>query len=328
MSIAAKMVMMRDLERQLGSLLTADDVQKVMKTLSDQLCRYDMEAAEGSYVEGESDDYLNAFLDAKQIEGRSEKTIERYRYMLNRILREIRVPIRNITIYHLRNYLMNMKKQGIGDSTIEGTRSIMNSFFSWLQREGMIEHNPCGNINTIKCAKKIRLPFSDTEIERLKEVSADIRDKALICFLLSTGCRISEVCALDRTDIDFYSMEVTVLGKGNKERTVFIDGVTAMFLKRYLASRTDTLPALFIGKGSDRMTPGGIRFMLKDVEQRSGVENVHPHRFRRTLATSLINHGMPIQEVAAILGHDKLDTTMKYVYISKTNVKTAYQKYA
>lgn len=328
MSIAAKMVMMRDLERQLGSMLTADDVQRVMQALSDQLSRYDMEAAAGSYVEGESDDYLNAFLDAKQIEGRSAKTIERYRYMLSRILGEIRVPVRDITIYHLRNYLMQMKKRGIGDSTIEGTRSIMNSFFSWLQREGMIERNPCGNINTIKCAKKIRLPFSDTEIERLKEASTGARDKALICFLLSTGCRISEVCALDRTDIDFHSMEVTVLGKGNKERTVFIDGVTAMLLKRYLASRKDTLPALFVGKGSERMTPGGIRFMLKDIEQRSGVENVHPHRFRRTLATSLINHGMPIQEVAAILGHDKLDTTMKYVYISKTNVKTAYQKYA
>jgi site-specific recombinase XerD len=145
--------------------------------------------------------------------------------------------------------------------------------------------------------------------------------------LLSTGCRISEICALNRNDIDIVNKEILVLGKGNKERTVFIDDVTAMLLQRYLEERKDDSEALFVGKGTSRLKPGGIRKILNAVATKAGVENTHPHRFRRTLATSLIDHGMPIQEVAAILGHEKLDTTMKYVYLNKTHVKNSYNKY-
>ena len=180
----------------------------------------------------------------------------------------------------------------------------------------------------IKQQKVIRKPFSSVEIERLKQAAESCRDRAVIAFLLSTGCRISEVCALDVLDIDFHRRRVKVLGKGNKERVVYVDDVTVLYLNEYLRERCDAEPALFLGKGSSRMTPGGIRAMLKRLERRSGVENVHPHRFRRTLATNLINHGMPIQEVAAILGHDKIDTTMTYVYIDQTNVEHAYRRYA
>jgi site-specific recombinase XerD len=149
----------------------------------------------------------------------------------------------------------------------------------------------------------------------------------MISFLLSTGCRISEVCGLNRESVDLKNLECTVLGKGDKERTVFFDDVTAMLLNRYFSERKDNSPALFAGKGTDRMTPGGVRAKLKTIAQRAHVENVHPHRFRRTLATTLIDRGMDIQEVAALLGHEKLDTTLKYVYINKVNVKNAYKKY-
>ena len=136
------------------------------------------------------------------------------------------------------------------------------------------------------------------------------------------------MCGLNRDDIDFTNLECKVLGKGNKERTVYIDTVTAMLLRRYLKDRADLNIALFCGKGTERIAPGGVRAMLKKIGERAAVENVHPHRFRRTLATNLINRGMPIQEVASILGHDKIDTTMKYVFIDKNNVKSAYRKYA
>lgn len=162
----------------------------------------------------------------------------------------------------------------------------------------------------------------------MKENCTSLRDRAIVCFLLSTGCRISEVCALDRDTIDFSNLECTVHGKGNKNRIVYLDDVTAMLLKRYLYSREDAKPALFVGKGSDRMTPGGIRLMLTKLGEASGVTNVHPHRFRRTLATNLVERGMPIQEVATILGHDKLETTMKYVFINPTSIKNSYKKYA
>jgi site-specific recombinase XerD len=183
-------------------------------------------------------------------------------------------------------------------------------------------------VGAIKCAKKIRLPYSAEDIERLKETCGTIRDKAIISFLLSTGCRVSEVCALNREDIDINSLECKVLGKGNKERTVYFDKVTAMLLNRYILTRDDISPALFIGKGSKRLTAQGMRYMLKKVSEKANVENVHPHRFRRTLATNLIDRGMPIQEVVAVLGHDRIDTTTDYIYIEKENVKSAYRKYA
>lgn len=325
MSIASRQMLLESIEKSVGECLTVVNVQEAMKRISGVLSSYEVEYTEKE--DSSSKDYLKAFLDAKEIEGRSPKTIERYRYIIGRALKSINAPVCSITTYHLRGYLMDCKNQGMADQTIEGIRSCLSSFFGWLWREGILERNPCANISPIKCRKQIRLPFSSEEIERLKENCDSIRDKAIVSFLLSTGCRISEVCNLNISDVDFTSMECRVLGKGNKERTVYIDSVTAMLLKRYLSTREDQYVALFIGKGTDRMTPGGIRSMLKTKERASNVVNVHPHRFRRTLATNLINRGMPIQEVASILGHDKIDTTMTYVYLEKENVKSAYKKF-
>ena len=274
------------------------------------------------------DDLLRAFLDAKRLEGRSEKTIYGYRRIIERMLESVKVPTYEISIYNLRSYLMQERNRGISDVTLEGNRNVFSSFFGWLYKEKLIQDNPCANLGPIKHIKKIRVPFSEVEIEMLKEACKTARDKALISFLLATGCRISEVCNLNRDDIDYQNLECTVLGKGNKERTVFLDDITAMLLKRYLAERTDDMPALFIGKGTERLAPGGVRFRLNEIADRAGVQNVHPHRFRRTLATNLIDRGMSIQEVASILGHENINTTMTYVYINKENVKNAYRKYA
>lgn len=327
MSIVAKQYLLKQVGNELGDSLSANDLQLVQDKLNNILSMYEVEDIEDGQIDGEADDFLNAFLDAKEIEGRSQKTIKHYRYIITKMMKDINVPIRRITVFHLRNYLMRKKSNGIQDKTLEGCRSVMCSYFGWLQKEGLLEANPCANLAPIKCVKKVRVPYTEVDIERLKESCWCTRDKALIAFLLSTGCRISEVCGLNRDSIDFISGECTVLGKGNKERTVFIDDVTAMLLQRYLSERTDESPALFSGKGTKRMTPSGIRARLHNIAKKADIDNVHPHRFRRTLATTLINHGMQIQEVASILGHDKLDTTMKYVYIDKTKIKNSYRKF-
>ena len=275
----------------------------------------------------EPDELLDAYISAKTIEGRSPKTLDRYKYIITKMMKSINIPVRKISVFHIRTYLTKEKQRGLSDRTLEGTREVLSAFFGWLHREGLINSNPISNLGTIKYAKVTRLPYTQVDIEKLKESCNNDRDRAIISFLLSSGCRISEVCALNRTDIDFDNKQCTVLGKGNKERIVYIDDITVLHLKRYLNNREDEYEALFIGKNTKRLQPGGIRYMLKKVANRAEVSNTHPHRFRRTLATSLIDHGMPIQEVAIILGHDKLDTTMGYVYTDNKNVKNSYEKY-
>lgn len=327
MGLEDKFILISEINKELYSKLTTQDADMVREILMDRLD--DFEVTRICLSAGRNgDDLLQAFLDAKAVEGRSEKTIIRYRYVINCLLNSCKISVREVSVYHIRKFLMDEKNRGLSDSTLEGYREVYSSFFGWLYREQLIPRNPMNNIFKIKCKKEVRLPYSDAEIEKLKEACRTERDKAIIVFLLSTGCRISEMCQLDRGQVDFRDLECTVLGKGNKERTVFLDDVSAMLLARYLASRSDTSPALFIGKGNQRLEPGGVRKRLHEIGTRAGVDNVHPHRFRRTLATNLINHGMAIQEVATILGHERLDTTMTYIHISKKTVKTAYEKYA
>lgn len=328
MSITAKQSLIKSLSAELGTMLTAHDLSVVQDKLNDLLGMYEVENIPDGKPDAESDDLLQAFMDAKRIEGRSEKTLKHYRYIIGRLLNEITCPIRQITVFHLRNYLMRRKEAGVSDKTLEGMRSVYCSFFGWLYKEGLLPLNPCANLAAIKCAKVVRMPYSNVDLERLREACGNTRDKALISFLLSTGCRISEVCALNRNDINFQKGECIVLGKGAKERTVFMNEVTMMLLRRYFDERKDSSPALFAGRGSDRMTPQGVRKMLTTIAEKAQVDHVHPHRFRRTLATNLIDHGMPIQEVAAILGHDKLDTTMTYVFIDTENIHNSYKRYA
>lgn len=326
MSIADKQSLLRDTETKIESFLTAEDVIKVMQVLSENMSVFEINRIHDNSDAAESEELLNTFLNAKRLEGRSERTIERYKYLITKMYESIDVPIRRMSVFHLRNYLADEKARGISDSTLDGIRQVFSAYFGWLNKECLITNNPTTNLNPIKSVKKVRKPYTAIDIEKLKECCKQNRDKAIIAILLSTGCRVSEICSLNISDVDFANKEILVLGKGNKERTVFIDDVTAMLLRRYLEERKDDSEALFVGKGTRRLKQGGIRKLLHVVAKKAGVDGTHPHRFRRTLATSLIDHGMPIQEVAAILGHEKLDTTMKYVYINKTNVRNSYDK--
>ena len=326
MSMEAKAVLLNQLEKSLGDMLTVNQMNGVMSTLSNELSNYRLEAYEKCDLREE--DYLDSFLDAMQVEGRAPKTIKRYRYIISRLYKTLNVDTRTMTVFHLRRYFADEKERGISDSTLEGVRQIFHRYFSWLQKEGLIEKNPCNNMGAIKCQKKVRLALSDTEYERLKFNCNTMRDRAIVCLLYSTGCRVSEIVGLNRDDIDLRNRECRVLGKGNKERKVFFDSVAAMVIADYLKERSDDWPALFIGKGTHRLHSGGIRLMLHRVQANAHIDtNVHPHRFRRTLATNLTSRGMPVQEVARILGHEKLDTTLKYICLDDKEIKHSYNKF-
>ena len=326
MAIEAKATLLNEMERALATEVTAAELTRILTILTEKLDHYDltMTALDGP----QQDDLLDAYLSALAIEGRSKKTIERYRYLISRMMDAVRTPTRKITVYHLRRYLADEKARGISDRTLESTRQVFSAFFNWLQRERLIDQNPTANLGVIKYQKKEKDVYSEVDIERMKFGCKSLRDRAIVTFLQAPGCRISEMVGLNRDDVDLQSLECKVLGKGNKERTVFLDQVAAATLQAYLATRTDELPALFVGKGTERLHPGGVRKMLCDLGASAHVSHVHPHKFRRTTATNLIRHGMPIQEVAAILGHDKLDTTMQYVVLDKSDIKSSYRKYA
>lgn len=326
MSIQAKQLLIKDIRSELGDYLPENQSDKVVQTINDKLVSYEVEEVTGAY-DAKNDELLIAFIQAKEIEGRSKKTTNRYQYMLERMIKEMGVPVARVTVFHVRAYLMQNKNRGLSDASLEGLRSIMSSFFGWLYKEGLIQSNPVANVAPIKCTKQIKIPFSMLEIELIKQACKTSRERALVSFLKATGCRVGEVCRLDRDSVDFKNLECTVLGKGDKERIVYLDEVASMELERYLSERTDNDPCLFLGQRG-RFTEQGVRALLKALEARSGVENVHPHRFRRTLATNLIDRGMAIQEVAFILGHDNINTTMKYVYTKKTSVKASYRKYS
>ena len=331
MSAEIKVSFIKELEQSLCDKVSASSLSSVLSTVSDVLEHYEflrILRTEESF----SLDLFDTWISALKVEGRSPKTIAAYTGEVKKLLRDLNTPIRNITVHHIRSWLTKEKERGLSDTSLENKRQIFSSMFGWLWREGLIEKNPIANIGAIKVQKKVFEPYTDVEIEKLKEVCANarnpLRNTAIISFLLSTGCRVGEVVKINRSDIDFQNKEVIVLGKGNKQRTVFFDDVTAMYLKRYLDSRKDLYPCLFLGQKINALTEGGIRNMLRTRGASAELQKVHPHKFRRTLASTLIAHGMPIQEVASILGHEKLDTTMKYVKLNKNAVRGDYHKYA
>ena len=324
MAIEAKTSFLRQMEKELSTTTTADMMAKVLSIVADVMEGFDVREIG---IEEETDDMLECFLQAMDVQGRSQKTLAHYRLILGMLLAEVKVSARRVTVYHLRSYLAKQKERGLKDSTLAHHREVFSSFFGWLFREGLIEKNPVVNLGNIKVAKEEKKVFSDIDMEKMKQHGRRAVDKAIITFLASTGCRVAELVGLDRTALDLDNLECVVRGKGNKERTVYIDSVTAMYVKKYLATRTDDNPALFVTRAQERFNTGGIRDMLRRLEERSGVEHIHPHKFRRTLATNLARRNMPIQTIAAILGHEKIETTMEYIVMNKENTKIQYRQY-
>ena len=324
MSVQDKALLMHKVEGTLKPRMFANMLEEAVCEIQTHLDEFEINHIVDAQ---ESEDMIDRYINAKIVGGRSEGTIVRYRYIIERFLRFANVKTCEVTKEHIRTYFAHELRRGISESTIDGIRQILYGYFNWLEREKLIITNPVYNIETVKSQKKERMTLSPSDIELLKRKTKSLRDNAIINFLLATGCRISEVTSLNRDDVDLENGECIVLGKGNKERTVYLDEVAVLTLREYLASRNDNIDALFIGKRKERLQPGGVRAMMKKLSISSGVENVHPHRFRRTMVTKLLNRGMPIQEVALVVGHERVDTTMMYFSANKSRLKNSYRIY-
>lgn len=278
----------------------------------------------------DNDEALKLFIDAKRIEGCSDKSLNYYRTTLQLTLKVINKDYFCIITEDLRSFLSDYKeKNDVSKTTIDNVRRIISSFFSWLENEDYISKSPCKRIHKVKTGKVVKEVYSDETIELIKQSANNKRDLAIIEVLISTGIRVGELVRLDIKDIDFENKECIVLGKGNKQRKVYFDAKTKIHLQQYLDSRKDDNEALFVSllKPYDRLEISGVEIMLRKIGKKIGLDKVHPHKFRRTLATKAIDKGMPIEQVQHLLGHSKIDTTLEYAMVDDTNVKLSHKKY-
>jgi integrase/recombinase XerD len=277
-----------------------------------------------------NEEFMEMFLTAKKIEGCSERTIKYYRVTTIHLLNYLKEPIRKVTTETMRQYLVDYQKiNNCGKTTIDNIRRNISSFFSWLEEEDYILKSPMRRIHKIKTKKKVKNIISDEEIEKLRDSCDNIRDTAMVDLLYSTGIRVGELVRLNREDINFSERECVVFGKGDKERKVYFDAKAKIHLEKYLQSRTDTNPALFVtlDKPHDRLKISGVEIRLRQLGRKLKIEKVHPHKFRRTMATRAIDKGMPIEQVQKILGHSQIDTTMQYAIVNQNNVKASHRRY-
>lgn len=280
--------------------------------------------------EQEQPDMIAAFIAAKRIEGCSEKTLSYYGKTIEAMVDGIGKPVQRITTDDIRQYLTAYQIQRKSSKvTIDNIRRILATFYSWLEDEDYIVKSPVRRIHKVKTAKIIKDTYTDEALELMRDNCDSLRDLAIIDLLASSGMRVGEMVLLNREDINFNDRECVVFGKGNKERLVYFDARTKIHLQNYLDSRTDSNPALFVTLRApyDRLQIGGVEMRLRQLGRRLSIPKVHPHKFRRTLATSAIDKGMPIEQVQQLLGHQKIDTTMHYAMVKQQNVKLAHRKY-
>ncbi len=306
-------------------------LDRIERTLYIQLKEYEVQERNTEVVVYDNSNLglVKKFIATKKLEGKSERTLKKYQPELEKLINFLDKKIYEVDTYDLRLYLALYKeKRKITNRTLENLRKTISSFFTWLHDEGIIGKNPAKALKRIKYEHIVRKPFSSVEREKLKNACDIIRDLALTEFLYASGLRVSEVISLNRDSIDFVTREATVIGKGGKERRFFLSEICTEYLRQYLNARTDNNIALFTSKKMpyNRLTKEGVEVIVKKIGKKAGVPNVHPHRFRRTLATDLVKKNVPIQDVAQILGHSDLRTTQVYVCLDQEAIKYNYNR--
>ena len=279
---------------------------------------------------GAEHDLLTLFLTAKEVEGCSPKTLAYYESTISKMNAALAKPYTQLSTDDLRKYLSDYEtERGASKVTIDNIRRILSSFFSWLEDEDYIVKSPARRIHHVRAPMLVKETLSDEDLETLRDGCACGRDLAIIDMLASTGMRIGEMVRLNRADLDLHERECLVLGKGNKQRPVYFDARTKLHLKNYLAARTDSNPALFVSLNGrhERLSVGGVELRLRQLGKRLLLQRVHPHKFRRTLATNAIDKGMPVEQVQKLLGHARIDTTMHYAMVNQNNVKASHRRY-
>lgn len=287
-------------------------------------------AGQGENGSPNNSNLLSLFLTAKEVEGCSPRTIAYYESTLKHMESVIDRPYTQVCSDDLRKYLSYYESnRNAGKVTIDNIRRIMSSFFAWLEDEDYIVKSPVRRIRKVKTATIAKEVLSDEDLEALRDSCPSLRDLAIVDMLTSTGMRVGELVGLDISDVNLQERECVVTGKGNKQRPVYFDARTKLHLADYLRSRNDENPALFVALRGDsqRMSIGGVESRLRNLGKLAGINRVHPHKFRRTLATHAIDKGMPIEQVQKLLGHARIDTTMHYAMVNQSNVKASHRKY-
>lgn len=315
----------------MGMQSTLDDKQiaKLKTVLDVALFGYHIEKKqyEVAIYDDSNHKLIKQYIASKRLSGLSEKSLEQYRRTVTCFLETVGKPISEIKSMDIRGFLaMYQAQKQISNRTLENYRTYLSGFFIWLVNEEIISANPMAKVTKIKEPKRKREPFSDEEMERLRANADDIRDRAMIEFLYSTGCRVSEMVELNVNKIDFYNSSTVAHGKGEKDRQVYITESAMFWLKSYLRTRTDNDNALFIGNRG-RLSKEGVEYIIRKIGIKCGV-NAFPHRFRHTFATNLAKRGMPVQEIQKLLGHSSISTTMVYCDINEDDVKHSHKKYA
>ena len=314
----------KDIEQSMLKYLNNEQLDKLHEVLEQKLTTEEDEALPSNNV------LLERFIASKRIEGCSERTIKYYNLVLNKMISNIEKSVINLETDDIRKYMSDY--QGINNCSkvnMNNIRRILSSFYTWLEEENYIIKNPMNRIHKIKVEKTVKETISDENLEILRDNAETIRDKAIIDMLTSTGIRVSEMSHLNISDVNFEKKEALVLGKGNKERIVYFDARTKVHLKDYLKTRKDNNPALFVSldKPYNRLQVAGIEIRVRALGRAMNIKKVHPHKFRRTMATRAIDRGMPIEQVQNLLGHSQIDTTMQYAMVNQNNVKYSHSKF-
>lgn len=327
-----KKTLINQIQMEMSGVLNNAQRQKLCDVLEHCFFNVDIVALDSQTLNHVKDNVTlkEAFLSAKQIEGCSERSVSYYSSTLDNLIKTLEKPFNQMETEDLRVYLSDyQKRNNASKQTIDNIRRILSSFFTWLEDEDYILKSPVRRIHKIKTTKQVKETYSDEALERLRDNCKCIRDLAIIDILSSTGMRVGELVKLNRADVDFANRECVVLGKGSKERVVYFDARTKLHLQNYLNSRTDDNEALFVSllEPHNRLEIAGVEIMLRKLGRSLEINKVHPHKFRRTLATRAIDKGMPIEQVQKLLGHQKIDTTMEYAIVDQQNVKNSHKKY-
>ena len=319
-----------DVMQRMLPYLDNAQMKQLEQAMENVLQNYEITGIDTGFAEENNQTLLDAFLSSKRIEGCSEKTLKYYRTTLETMLASLEKNVRRVFTEDLRNYLTEYQNRNqCSKVSIDNIRRILSSFFAWLEDEDYIVKSPVRRIHKVKTATCIKETYTDEDLERMRDNCENLRDLAIIDMLASTGMRIGEMVLLNRRDINFNERECVVFGKGDKERVVYFDARTKLHLQEYLEGRQDKNPALFVSLKApyERVKIGGIETRLREIGKKLNIIKVHPHKFRRTLATMAIDKGMPIEQLQRLLGHQRIDTTLQYAMIKQSNVKIAHKKY-
>ena len=325
-----RMKFIQGVEERLTMLVPPELVHSISDEIAKELKGYIITEGSTELVVHDNIDeqILNRYCACLMIDGKSEKTIAQYRRTIIKMVKMLNVHVTDIGTYDIRLFLAYEKNRGVSNRTLENTRANISAFFQWLTLEEVIDKNPCRNIKPIKFTNKVRTPLSSVELDSLRSNCRTDKERALVEMLLASGIRVSELTDLTISDVNFNDLSVRIRhGKGDKARITYINDLAKVHLEKYLTGRKQTGEYLFYNKKSEPLHPGGVRAILNNIASRANVENVHPHRFRRTFASSLAARGMNIQEIQKLLGHTNVNTTMTYIYTSDAQIQNAYKQY-